>query len=74
MSMGQSDEGTAATPKMADDAVIYTGVNKNSSLIFPYMTRAVLETEASEINVEMKLAAIKELHALSKVRLTSSSN
>lgn len=59
MYMDQSNE--EASTKMADDAIIFTGGKSISSLIFPYMIRAVLETEASEINVEMKLAAIKEL-------------
>ena len=66
MNMDQSDEETPPITKMVDEAVIFTGGKSLSSLIFPYMTRAVLETEATEISVEMKLAAVKELNELSK--------
>ena len=59
MSMDQSNE--EASSISADDAIIFTGGKSISSLIFPYMIRAVLETDASEINVEMTLYADKEL-------------
>jgi len=68
MSIGQSNDETPISTKKADDAIIFTGSKSLSSLIFPYMTRAVLETEASEINVEMKIAAVKELHQLPDFR------
>lgn len=47
--------------KAAGECVVITGGKNQSALIFPYMTRAVLETEATQINVEMKVAAAKEL-------------
>lgn len=73
MSIDQSDEKIPVSTKRADDAIIFTGDKSLSALIFPYMTRAVLETESKEVTIDMKVAAVKELYELSKVR-TSFSN
>ena len=66
MTMDPCDNRNAAVAKRADDAIIFTGGKSLSSLIFPYMTRAVLETEAREINIPMKIAAAKALDEITK--------
>ena len=52
----------------SEDAIVFTAGKSISSLIIPYMTRAVLETEAREINLPMKIAAAKALDELKKDR------
>jgi len=67
MTMDLDGQKNSAVSKIADDAIVFTGGKSLSSLIFPYMTRAVLETEAREINTPMKLAAAKALDELIKI-------
>jgi len=43
------------------DAIMLTGGKFLDHLILPYMTKAVLQTESSEINMSMKLAAAEQL-------------
>jgi len=52
---------TERVKRAAGEAIVFTGGRNQSSLILPYMTRAVLETEVKEINLAMKVAAAKEL-------------
>lgn len=70
MTMDPCDNKNAAVAKRADDAIVFTGGKTLSSLIFPYMTRAVLETEAREINIDMKIAAAKALDEITKNKKT----
>ena len=64
MTMDACDN-TDRVKNASGEAIIFTGAKNQSSLIFPYMTRAVLEVEAKEINLEMKVAAAKELDQVS---------
>ena len=55
MTMDPCDNKNTAVAKRADDAIVFTGGKTLSSLIFPYMTRAVLETREIDIDVITKI-------------------